>query len=105
MRCYDGVVEGVPAYGQGAVAIEIGLHGSDVARRVDAAFRAARVMKWSGYRFGGGLCDGEGFGGGQGVGSGGPEESHLQSPTDPCVTVSRHTALIIQPTTVGFASF
>ena len=28
--------------------------------------------------------------------SGRPEEFHLQSPSDPCVTVSRHTAPIIQ---------
>jgi hypothetical protein len=30
------------------------------------------------------------------VGSGGREESHLPAPTEPCVTVSRHTALTIQ---------
>jgi len=35
--------------------------------------------------------------------SGRPEEFHLQSPTDPCVTVSCHTAPIIQPTIVGLA--
>ena len=37
--------------------------------------------------------------------SGGPEEFHLQSPTDPCLNLSIHTALIIQPTIVDFAPF
>ena len=34
-----------------------------------------------------------------------PGEFHPQALTDPCVTVSRHTALIIQPTIVDFAPF